>query len=34
MSLGSFSLRINGENRVVEAYPMERLLDILLSIWD
>jgi len=29
MSLGSFSLRINGEDRVIEAYPMERLLDIL-----
>jgi carbon-monoxide dehydrogenase small subunit len=29
MSLGSFSLRINGEHRTVEAYPMERLLDVL-----
>lgn len=29
MSLGSYSLRINGESRTVEAYPMERLLDVL-----
>jgi carbon-monoxide dehydrogenase small subunit len=29
MSLSSFSLRINGEHRTVEAHPMERLLDVL-----
>ena len=29
MSRSSYSLRINGERRTVEAYPMERLLDVL-----
>ena len=29
MSRDSFSLRINGEYRKLEAYPMERLLDVL-----
>jgi carbon-monoxide dehydrogenase small subunit len=29
MSRDSFSLRINGEYRELEAYPMERLLDVL-----
>jgi carbon-monoxide dehydrogenase small subunit len=29
MSSSSFSLRINGQDREVEAYPMERLLDVL-----
>jgi aerobic carbon-monoxide dehydrogenase small subunit len=29
MSRGAYSLRINGERRTVEAYPMERLLDVL-----
>ena len=29
MSRHSFSLRMNGERRSVEAYPMERLLDVL-----
>jgi aerobic carbon-monoxide dehydrogenase small subunit len=29
MIRGSYSLRINGERRMVEAYPMERLLDVL-----
>ena len=29
MSRSSFSLRVNGQNRTVEAYPMERLLDVL-----
>jgi len=29
MSRQHFSLRVNGEPRTVEAYPMERLLDVL-----
>jgi carbon-monoxide dehydrogenase small subunit len=29
MSRDSFSVRINGEYRKLEAYPMERLLDVL-----
>lgn len=29
MSRQHFSLRVNGEVRAVEAYPMERLLDVL-----
>jgi carbon-monoxide dehydrogenase small subunit len=29
MSRDNFSLRINGEDRKLEAYPMERLLDVL-----
>ncbi len=29
MSLQSFSLMVNGETRTLEAYPMERLLDVL-----
>ena len=29
MSLQSFSLVVNGESRTLEAYPMERLLDVL-----
>ena len=29
MNRASFSFRINGESKSVEAYPMERLLDVL-----
>lgn len=29
MSRQRYSLRVNGERRTVEAYPMERLLDVL-----
>ena len=29
MNLQSFSFNVNGECRMVEAYPMERLLDVL-----